>query len=35
VNSAPGIANFHVVREGASQDVAGAIIDWLVAESSS
>ncbi|MBN8994081.1 MAG: hypothetical protein J0H94_02570 [Rhizobiales bacterium] len=31
LNSAPGIANFHFIREGEPTDVAGQIIDWLLA----
>lgn len=31
VNSAPGIANFHFPREGEPSDVAGHIMDWLLA----
>lgn len=31
LNSAPGIANFHFVREGEPSDVAGHVMDWLLA----
>jgi D-alanine-D-alanine ligase-like ATP-grasp enzyme len=31
LNSAPGIANFHFVREGQPSDVAGHVMDWLLA----
>ncbi len=31
LNSAPGIANFHFPREGEPSDVAGYIMDWLLA----
>jgi len=31
LNSAPGIANFHFPREGEPSDVAGQVMDWLLA----
>jgi D-alanine-D-alanine ligase-like ATP-grasp enzyme len=31
LNSAPGIANFHFPREGEPSDVAGHVMDWLLA----
>jgi D-alanine-D-alanine ligase-like ATP-grasp enzyme len=31
LNSAPGIANSHFIREGEPSDVAGQIMDWLLA----
>jgi D-alanine-D-alanine ligase-like ATP-grasp enzyme len=31
LNSAPGIANSHFIREGEPADVAGQIMDWLLA----
>jgi D-alanine-D-alanine ligase-like ATP-grasp enzyme len=31
LNSTPGIVNFHFTREGEPTDVAGQIVDWLLA----